>query len=352
VSSITEQILGAWDDEQDPDEESPETTEPVATTSEADTEGQDEVVSGGEDEETVEEEVSEEPGEEEPEEEPSEEEEPEEEPSGDEEAPTAAAFSSDDPAVQAFLARHDNDVETALREAAKFESVLGRQGRELGQLRDRNAELEKQLEQATLFASGATWLNAEQQEWVEEAVASENPVGYIQVAVQAGEFELARAVLDGSELPPAQAVRLAQTIDRAETLAAPAEEPSPLAHDVLMEVLVEHYPDMPKFESEMVSTLNQLGPDHPLALLAYSQEPGQAAQGIIGLYEIARAKTATVSSTREQVKKKSQEAADAVRSAAQVSSSQASPQRVQAARTRQLMPGLTLEALEAEFEAE
>lgn len=352
MSSITEQIMGAWDeDEKAPTEESPEVTEPVATTAEGE-EGQDEVVAGDEIEETdeaQEEEVSEEPDEEDEEEEEPSEEEQAEEPAG---ASEPVAFSSDDPSVLAFLERHDGDIEAALREAVRYESTLGRQGRELGQHRQRIAELEAELEQATLFRQGTGVLSAEQVEWVEEASSSENALGYVQAAVEAGEFDLARAVLDQAQLPAGQVLRVAQAIERAEQLAQPAEEQQPLAHNLLMEVLVEHYPEMPKFENEMVSTMQALGEAHPLVALARSQDPGEAAQGIIGLYEIARAKTATVTSTREQVTKSRKATADAVRTQAQVSSNAASPQRASAPRTDQLMPGLTLEALEAEFDAE
>ena len=102
----------------------------------------------------------------------------------------------------------------------------------------------------------------------------------------------------------------------------------------------------------MVSTMSALGETHPLVALARSQDPGEAAQGIIGIYEIARAKTATVTSTREQVKQSQRAGAEAARSKAQVSSSAASPQRAARPRSDQLMPGLTLAALEAEFDAE
>jgi hypothetical protein len=86
--------------------------------------------------------------------------------------------------------------------------------------------------------------------------------------------------------------------------------------------------------------------------MARSQDPEEAAQGIIGLYEIARAKTATVTSSRDAVKKKSREAAEDVRRQAQVTSAEATNPPSQTPRTRQLMPGLTMESLEAEFDAE
>ena len=342
---MTELIMGAWDEVTG--ESSPEETQPEDTHAE---EAEDEV-SSGEEVEEAEEEVSVEEGEEVEEvEEPSEEEEPEEEPSADEEEPVTASFSSDDPDVQAFLTRH-GDVEAALKAGSRFETVLGRQGRELGQLRERVAQQEAELEQARLFGQQTGYMSAEEQEWIEEAISSEQPLAYIQSAMNEGQFGLARAVLDQGEFPTGQAIRLSQAIDRAEGQQAPVEEPAAVPVGELLEILEQHFPDMPKFENEMTSTLRSLDEEHPIAALAYSQDPQQAAQGIIALYEIARAKTATVSSTRDEVKKRSRDAAAAVRKNAVVSSGQATPSKAQAARQQQrLMPGLTLEALDAEFD--
>lgn len=355
MSSITEQILGAWDDEEGeaPTESAADVAEPDAT-SETD-EVQDEATSAAEEEEEVsaaaveEEETPVESGEEAEEEEEPEEEEAEE-PSGDEEEPATAAF--EDPEIQAYLARHGDDVEAALRAAVHQSRRFGLQGRELGVMRQHVAELEAQVEQASMFSQSASFISPEQAQWVEEAIGSENALPYIQSAVEAGEFALARAVLEQGEFSAAQVVRLSQGIDMAEgrAMQGAVDYQQPLDHGALMGVLVDHYPDMPQFEADMVSTLQALGPDHPLTALAQSQDPAEAAQGIIGLYEIARAKTATVESTRAGVKTKRREAADAARRDAQVSSAQATPSQAQTPRRSNVMPGLTLEALEAEFE--
>jgi hypothetical protein len=352
-NAITEAILGAWGDDEEAPEGQAGDVEPVATTTDE---------PGAEEEtppvEPEEEEVEAAPAEEEEEgpaeseegeeEEPSEEEEAEEAP-GDEEEESAPSV-SDDPGVQAFLAR-TGSVEQALKKAVSLEQLVGRQGRELGELRQRNVQLEGELEQVQLFSQGARYLSEEQKTWLEEAVGSDQPVAYIQSAVEAGEFDLARAVLEQGEFSPYQALRMAQGIDAAEGRTAEPEVVA-LDHQALMGVLIEHYPEMPRFEQEMVATLQGLGVDHPLAALARSQDPAEAAQGVIGLYEIARAKTATVASTRESVKTKSRQAAAAARSRAVVTSGEATPPQAQTPRPRRLMPGLTLEALEAEFAAE
>jgi hypothetical protein len=363
-NQITEQILGAWDDDESEAsaEESPEVAEPVATTSEGE-EDLVEAVAGDVTEDEDEEEepktpdeegevLVEEPGEEAEEEEEEAPEEEEAEPSGDEEV---SAFHSDDPEVQALLARHNGDVEATLKAAANQRRLFGRQGQELGQAREHISRLEGELAQAALFRQGGAFITAEQQAWVEEAAGSENPLSYIQAAVEAEEYDLARAVLEQAEITPLQAMRLAQGIDMAQgrsTAALQPEQQQVLDHQALFTVLTDFYPDMPQFSEEMTATLARLGEDHPLASLARSHDPEEAAQGIIGLYEIARAKTATVTSTREQVKTKSRQAGDAARRSAQVSSAQATNAQAQTPRTRPIMPGLTLEALEAEFDAE
>jgi hypothetical protein len=360
-NTITDAILGAWDEEEEAPTAESEGTEPDATTPDGD-EVRDEVPSGDVDVDETEPEEEEEPAEEEEQDEvvvPDEEEEPapepveeeEEEPSGDEEPSTTE---TGDPETQAFVDRYGG-VEAALRRGAFLERTVGRQGQELGQLRAQVAELSAQLEQAELFSHTSHFVSPEQAQWLEEAVGSEQPAAYIQSAVEAGEFDLARAVLEQGEFPTAQVVRLSRAIDVAESRAAPQEpsiEELPLDHGALMNVLVQHYPEMPKFEAEMVSTLQGLGYDHPLAALSRSSDPGEAAQGIIGLYEIARAKTATVASTRDGVKKKSRQAADDARRSAVVSSAQATPSQTQSPRQKPLMPGLTWEALEAEFDTE
>jgi hypothetical protein len=356
VSSITEAILGAWEEDEAPAAES-EGAEPDATLGEDEVQDEapsDEVEETPEVEEGAieeeEEEVSDEPGEVTEAEEPSEEEEPEE---VSEEETEPAESAPEDAEAQAYLARHGGDVDAALRAAASQEKILGRQGRELGMLRARVEELEADAEQAALFGGGAQLFTGEQQAWVEEAVGSENPLAYIQLAMQEGEFDLARAVLDQGEFSAAQVVRLSQGIDAAEGRSMQvAPEQLPLDHQTLMGVLIERYPDMPKYEADMVASMKALGPEHPLVALSRSQDPGEAAQGIIGLYEIARARSTTLASTREDVKKKGREAADDVRRRGQVSSAQATRRQAQAPRQRPLMPGLTLEALEAEFDTE
>ena len=295
----------------------------------------------------------EEPGEEtEEEEEPEEpEEDAEEEATGDTEELPASAFTSDDPEILAYLARYDNNPESALKAAVELQRVLGRQGRENGQLKQRVQELEAQIVQARAFTQSPLLLNEQQRAWVEEANGSGQQAVYVQQAIEAGEYDLARAVVEEwATEQPYQALRAGQMIDQAEYFASqPVDEGPAYNPNELLQILTEHFPEMPRYEAQMVTVLANLGEGHPLVAAARSSDPEQAARGIIGIYEVARASSASVKSARDGVKKRTRESAQAVRDQAVVSSGEASPAATQTPRPVQIAPGLTLEALDAEW---
>jgi len=324
--SVTEQILSAWDDDEDP---------------------QGSVV-----EQPAEEQPEEVVEEEQPEQDDQDGEEPEEQEVEDEDA--VDAF-SDDPQVLAYLAKYQNDPERALKAAVQLQQALGRQGQEKAVLNRRVQELESQIAQQQAFQTGAL-LNPEQQQWVGEAVESGNPTLYVQQAVQAGEFELARAVCaEWARESPYEALRVSQAVDGAEYNAhvqqtqAPLEEP--VDHSILLNALVENgFDDLPLYADQMTSTLNSLGPGHPLVMDARSSDFAVSAKALINLYEIARASTATVKNTREPVRANSKTDAAEARRRAVVSSSSATPGPSETPRSRQIGPGLTLAQLDAEWE--
>lgn len=304
-----------------------------------------------EEEEGEEEEAEEVSAEEQAEEEEGEDEDAEEEDKEDEEGesrdePLSLTFSSEDPDVLSLLSRYDNDVEKALRGQVELQRVLTRQGHDKNALSQRVQQLEQELAQAQMFATEPSFLTEEQQTWVEEAVQSGQPNVYIRQAVAAQEFALARAVAEawGNE-QPYPALRAGQMVDAAEAQAyaqmAPAVDTFETAE--LLQILAEHYPDLPNHEQQMVGTIGQLGEGHPLVMLARSGVPEEAARGIIGIYEIARAKSATVETTKASVKKKQKEAGSRAREDAVVSSSQSSPASTQAPRSVEIAPGLTMD---------
>jgi hypothetical protein len=259
--------------------------------------------------------------------------------------PVSLTLSTANPEVLALLARYENDVERALRGQIELERALSRQGRDKHQLGLRVQELEGQLAETQMFSDQPTFLTEEQQSWVEEAVGSGQPNMYIRQAVQVGEFDLARAIVEQwSSESPYPALRAGQMIDAAEQHYAAMHAPQEtFDHSELLQILAEHYPELPRYEQQMVQTISALGEAHPLVVAARAGTPEEAARGIIGLYEIARAKTATVETTKANVKRKQKEEGVAARKNAVVSSSQSSPASTQAPRPVQIAPGLTWE---------
>lgn len=349
---VTSQILSAWDED-----------EPVETPDESETELEQELgqeLEPGEAEVEAEAEtVAAEP---EPEEEEAEEEEPEEEEETgeteeEEKAEETEGFQSDDPAVRSYLAKYQGDVERALKAASRVNDTLARQGFEKNALTQRVNELETELAQQQALSAGGYILNQEQREWVDEAAASPTPSAYVQQAIRAGEFELARAVCSTwAQDQPYEAMRVSQAIDTAEWTAQQqtyveqnGNGGGTLDHATLMEVIVDNFPDMPQYEPQMVSTLAALGDNHPLVEDARSPDPQVAARGIIGLYEIARASSATVKQARDDVAGKRRQAASDARRKGVVASGGAAPSPGEIPAPHQLGPGLTLEALDEEW---
>jgi hypothetical protein len=351
-SEITRDILSAWDDEAE-ETHAPPVETPQETTVETPVEEEEEEVDvGGGDVPT--------PAPSEPEEEPQEEqgeEEEEQEEGG--EPPDEEEVLSGDPEVAAFLSKYGGDTEKALKGAADLSRLLSRQGQEKNQALQRAAELEAALAQMQAQTAMPTQqiLSGEQREWVEQAIESGNTTDYVQAAVQAGEFGLARAVCDASaESEPYTASRLVQYVDQAEQYAAMVWQqqaqaqmgPAQVDRPTLMNVLVEHFPEMPQYEGQMVSTLQTLGDMHPLVQDSRSDDPETAARGIIGVYEIARATAAQVASTRSKVQQRKRAEAEQARGAAVVSSAKATPaSSTEPSRTVQIAPGLTLDQLDA-----
>lgn len=340
---VTQQILEAWDEEEPTPVaevvEPPSEEEPDDQGEEQDEEQDDGEAAEPEEDEDQKEEESEEDG--------------EGADQGEEESVTAS-YESDNPEVQAFLAKYQGDVDKALRGAVELSRVIGRQGSEKAALAERVAELEGALNQATAFTQDSGFLDSDQQEWVEEAVNSGNPLAYIQRAVQDEQFDLARAVArEWSRENPFDGPRVGQQIDALEAQAYQAQQPAAeevgVDTGILLDVLAENFPEMRTYEAQMVTVLSQLGPGHPLVNDARSGDPATAARGVIGIYEIARASTASVRTARDDLKKKHRKAGDEARAAAVVSSSSATPSNGATPRQRMIMPGLSFEDFEAEF---
>jgi len=348
VSSVTDQILSAWDDDEEESAPEPEASDEAVVEEPEPTELPDE----------EEEEETEEPAEEEEEETETEEEGEEGEEGEQPEEPEDEVLAQfTDAEVRAYLSRYQNDPERALKAAVNLTRVLNRQGKEKNEALRRVAELEQELAQQQAFQAGPGLLSQEQVQWVGEAIESGNPNLYVQQAVRAGEYELARAVCaEWAREQPYEAMRVSQAVDGAEYNAHAAQvaqvEDEPIDHGLLLDTLVDSFPEMPVYEQQMIEHMNKLGPGHPLVQDAQSNDVRVAAKALVNLYELARASTASVRSTREQLREKTKTDAAEVRRRAVVSSSQATPAPSQTPRGRTIMPGLTLEQLEAEWENE
>ena len=342
AAEITAQIVGAWEDVVAEDEGT--TTEPEPA--EVETPEESEVET---EEELEEEEVGEEEEEETDEEPEEEDDEPEEESEDDDEEASepAVEFETDDIEVRALLAKYDNDVGKALKGAAELHHLVTRQGTEKNQALSRVAELEQELDRARLGQSGIM-LNEEQHAWVEEALGSGQPASYVQQAVDVGEFDLARAVCrEWAREDPYAATRAGAQIDATEEAIASYQPPINLP--VLLDAVAREVPDLPSYSAQMTEVLNRLGPEHPLVQEARSNDVQTAAAAIVSIYELAKLTSVNTRVAREKVKAIAKQNGASARKKAQVSSSSASPSATQTPRTRRLMPGLTLEDLEAEF---
>ena len=341
AAEMNRAILEAWDEEDEtiappppapPPIVEPETEEPEETEEETESEPEEvvsaEVLPPGDEPEEEQEEETEEEGEE-----------------GEEAEP------GEDPEIQAFLAKYQGDQEKALKGAAELQRAYGRQGGELNQLREQNAQLQSLLAEAQAFAGGGVPLNEEQRMWVDEAAASVNPGAYIRQALAQNEFELARSVCrEWAHENPYEANRAGQYIDLAEHQAYErAQAPQQVTTDDVLNALGDAMPELHSWWPSMATVTRNLGPDHPLVQEARSSDADTAMRGVIGIYEIARASSASVSEAKDQIKRKNRASADGARKQAVVTSGSSSPKTTETPRPRPIMPGLTMEDLDTEF---
>ena len=252
--------------------------------------------------------------------------------------------------VQAFLAKYGGDVEKALKGAADLYHLVNRQGQEKNAALARAEELEAQLQRLQAFSTSSIPLTEEQREWAEEAANSGNPAGYVQMAVDAAEFDLARAVCEQwAREDPFNAGRIGQQVDAIEQQLNTAAQQPAFELPKMLEAAREQFPDMPIYWGQMTRLIHQLGDDHHLVVAARSSDVHEAARGIVGLYDYAKATTVNVREAKDKVRASRRQAGVDERQRAQVTSATTSPAQAQTPRRNEIMPGLTLEDLEAEF---
>lgn len=262
------------------------------------------------------------------------------------------------PEVQAYLDRHGGDLNKALKTMVEAQTMLARRNTEYGEQGRTIARLEAELAQAQAFAAQTQAMTPEQNEWVQAAVESEQPVAFVQQAVAAGEYELARAVCDawGSEGDAYAALRTRQQVDAAEAYAyqaqAAAEPPPTMAREDLYELITQQVPDFPDYEQDMVEIVNQLGRSHPMVVASNSADPAEAAAGLVDLYRVAQTRKLRVAEARTQIEEEQREKKVAEKKRGRVSSAASRSSTTETPQARRIMPGLTVEELDAALAAE
>src|SRR5215471_2347204 len=340
MSSPAEELLAGWDDDETVTEVAPPTLGEEDVPAVEEPEAQPEV-----EEEAQEGEEEEEPGEDEGEEQSEEEEEGEESAV---EALSIAGFDTDDPVVRSILAQYQNDPVKALRAAADLRLVFDRQGNELGRTRQRVQELEAQMHQARLLSGQNVALSQEQAEWAEGAAASVNPGAYVEQALQAGEYGLARAVCSyWAREDPLQAGKVGAYVDQAEASAMTPQLPT----EDILESLFANVPGMREWEPQMVNVFNALGPGHHLVQEARSNNIDASMRALINIFEIAKASSASVQEQKGEIKKAARAKADSAKAGAAVTSGTGAPSRVTETprADQEILPGLTFGELETAF---
>lgn len=337
---VTAQIMDAWEElEAEEEGDKPEAVAPPEV-DEPEDKPEAEEEADDEDKEEAEEEVEEEEGETE-----------EDEKDKESEEVVAEAPAYDDVEIQAFLAKYGNDPEKALKGAAELQRLMGRHGEERDALAQQVEQLQAQLVQVQAFGPGGPMLSDEQQLWVENAAESASPGGFVQQALQAGEFELARAVCrEWAQTSPYEAMRAGQIVDSIEhQMQEQQNQTVPVPPATTWEALATNYPELKSYENQMVQTLERLGAEHPLVQEARSTDPNQAVRGIFGIYEIAKAATFALTETKNGLKQRRRQEADDAVEAAVVTSASTSPSVGGTPRRRNFMPGLSEEDFEAAF---
>jgi len=344
---VTQQILAAWDEIVEEEEGTPPPE--ASTVEEDDDRDQEETPEEAEESEEDQDDAGDDDAEQEDEEESEEEE-------ADDAQAAEPTHQYEDIEIQAFLSKYGGDVEKALKGAAEAQRLLGRRDDERTALAQRVQELQQAMAQQQAFGSTPGMLTEEQQVWVEAAAESPQPGMFVQQAIQAGEFELARAVCrEWAGTNPYEASRVGQAVDAIEFQARQQQaQPQQIPPATTWQALADNYPELRNYENQMVETLERLGPEHPLTQEARSTDPAVAVRGIFGIYEIAKASTFSLTEAKNGVKKRRRQEADAAIDNAAVTSGAAKPSSAAETPRRRtpLMPGLSQEDFDSAFEAE
>lgn len=215
----------------------------------------------------------------------------------------------DDPEVAAFLQKYDGDLDKALRGAAELQKMSGRQGGELGELRNELQQMKQAIERGMQPQVDYTSRLDRVAEIEDDAQRSEAYQGLAEHAANAGDFEsMAEVVREWKEEDPFAASMFSSTLiaqfERDAMLEQlQAQAPAPAAADdqaaVNVEVskVVERHPDIEKF----LPQIGEIAKERPYLEAALQKgSPQERASALEDLYLLARSRETDTSSAAIQ----------------------------------------------------
>ena len=222
--------------------------------------------------------------------------------------------------LQAVLDKYDGDVTKALRALNDSQSMIGRQGNELGQLRSELAEMRQALEQRLQQPAQPQYIGP----YVNDI--EENPQGLVMEALERGDVPtMERALRAWGEYEPFQAATFLMTLQQqaaeqspaamAPAPTAPTTPQGPTLEDAMSEVVARH-PDVEKY----LPQVEQVAQEFPtLRDSMRAGSPAAQAQAFEELLKIAKARSQgsdtqaamkrIVLRTQEEVRKEKSDAA-------------------------------------------
>lgn len=201
-----------------------------------------------------------------------------------------------DETLEEVIARYGGDIGKALRSLAEKESMIGRQGNELGELRDQIAQLAELVQNQPQF--DPRMLQPYEHD------LDENPEGLLYEALERGDTETAKVALQawGEESPFQAAAFLygQQARLQAEQTAPPAvQRGSAETLEQKMSEVVQRHPDVEKY----IPAIGEVAKEFPTLRSSMEQgTPAQKAQAFEELLVIAKNRS-TLSDTSAAVKR-------------------------------------------------
>lgn len=260
--------------------------------------------------------------------------------------PDVLELEVDDPEVLSLLDKYDGDIVKALKAAAEAQSLIGRQGQELGdarreaeQLRAVQEQLEALQQQLQLQAA------ASQYNW--EELIEESPEQAAQLAVELrNPVLLQRAVEAWGETNPFGAMMFMNQLSMQAAQEATVEQDEPetdLSGEV--EALKRRLPDI----QEHLPAIGKLAEERPLLRQAlYEGDARDRVQALEDLYLLAKSRQATVDTSqaaRRVILRAKAEADQAKADAAVVSATNTSATSAEKPKTNELLRSVLADAL-------